>query len=130
MRRFAPEWLPKDDGAAWAWTRTRPSKAAWSARPSRPRRRRSKGYNFDIRKHVVEYDDVMNKHRDVIYSERRKILEGADLRANVLDMVREEICGARGDLPPRPPRRGLGPGGLLNEVETLIRLPPPSRESA
>ena len=45
------------------------------------------GHNFDIRKHVVEYDDVMNKHRDLIYTERRKILEGADLKANIWDMV-------------------------------------------
>ena len=49
------------------------------------------GYNFDIRKHLVEYDDVINKQREIIYSERRKILEGADLRANILGMVEEVI---------------------------------------
>jgi len=49
------------------------------------------GYHFDIRKHLVEYDDVVNKHREVIYAERRKILEGADLKANILSMVRGEI---------------------------------------
>lgn len=38
--------------------------------------RRVEGHNFDIRKHLVEYDDVMNKHREVIYRKRRKILEG------------------------------------------------------
>ena len=37
--------------------------------------RRVEGHNFDIRKHLVEYDDVMNKHREVIYRKRRKILE-------------------------------------------------------
>ena len=47
-------------------------------------------YNFDIRKHLVEYDDVMNTQRTVIYGERRKILEGADLRANILAMLRQE----------------------------------------
>ncbi len=51
------------------------------------------GHNFDIRKHLVEYDDVMNKHREVIYAERRKILSGADLRSNILDMVEQEIRG-------------------------------------
>ncbi|MBI2303430.1 MAG: preprotein translocase subunit SecA [Chloroflexi bacterium] len=51
------------------------------------------GYHFDIRKHLVEYDDVMNKQREVIYAERRKILEGADLKANILDMVQNEIKG-------------------------------------
>jgi len=38
--------------------------------------RRVEGHNFDIRKHLVEYDDVMNKHREIIYKKRRKILEG------------------------------------------------------
>ena len=37
--------------------------------------RRVEGYNFDIRKHLVEYDDVMNKHREIIYKKRRAILE-------------------------------------------------------
>ncbi|MBI3910486.1 MAG: preprotein translocase subunit SecA [Armatimonadetes bacterium] len=41
--------------------------------------------NFGIRKHTLEYDDVMNVHRDVIYRERRKILEGADLRDTIID---------------------------------------------
>jgi preprotein translocase subunit SecA len=47
--------------------------------------------NFDIRKHLVEYDDVANVHRNVIYDERRKVLSGADLKANVQDMVHNEI---------------------------------------
>ena len=49
------------------------------------------GYHFDIRKHLVDYDDVINRHREVIYGERTKILEGADLKANVLSMVGDEI---------------------------------------
>lgn len=48
-------------------------------------------YHFDIRKHLVDYDNVVNKHREVIYGERNKILEGADLKANILDMVNEQI---------------------------------------
>jgi preprotein translocase subunit SecA len=48
-------------------------------------------YHFDIRKHLVEYDDVVNKHREVIYAERRKILSGADLRGNTQDMVRDVL---------------------------------------
>ncbi len=49
------------------------------------------GHNFDIRKHLVEYDDVVNRHRDVIYDQRRKILEGADVKANVQDMAQQEV---------------------------------------
>ncbi len=49
------------------------------------------GYNFDIRKHLVDYDDVINKQREVIYGERHKILTGADLRSNILDMVKSVL---------------------------------------
>ena len=52
---------------------------------------KTEGYHFDIRKHLVEYDDVVNTHREVIYAERKKILGGADLKANILSMVRDEI---------------------------------------
>ncbi|MDP6495035.1 MAG: preprotein translocase subunit SecA, partial [Dehalococcoidia bacterium] len=52
---------------------------------------RVEGFHFDVRKRLVEYDDVVNKHREVIYAERRKILGGADLKANILDVVRQEI---------------------------------------
>jgi preprotein translocase subunit SecA len=48
---------------------------------------RVEGYNFDARRHVVEYDDVMNRQREIIYGERRKILEGTDTRANYLSMI-------------------------------------------
>ena len=48
-------------------------------------------YHFDIRKHLVDYDNVVNKHREVIYGERDKILAGADLKANILDMVDKQV---------------------------------------
>ncbi len=44
-------------------------------------------YHFDMRKHVLEYDDVMNVQRRVIYAERRKVLGGSNIRENVLDMI-------------------------------------------
>ena len=47
--------------------------------------------NFDIRKHVLEYDDVMNQQREIIYGERRKILNGVNLRENVMGMVNHII---------------------------------------
>jgi preprotein translocase subunit SecA len=48
-------------------------------------------FHFDIRKHLVDYDNVVNKHREVIYGERDKILAGADLKANILDMVGKQV---------------------------------------
>ncbi len=49
------------------------------------------GHNFDLRKHLVQYDDVVNRHREVIYGERKKILDGEDMRDNVLEMIHEQI---------------------------------------
>ena len=53
--------------------------------------KRVEGHHFDMRKHLVEYDDVVNKHRELIYEERHKVLSGADLKANILSMVADEI---------------------------------------
>ncbi|MBR6268738.1 MAG: preprotein translocase subunit SecA [Selenomonadaceae bacterium] len=47
--------------------------------------------NFDIRKHVLEYDDVMNQQREVMYGERRKILLGENLRENIMGMIKHII---------------------------------------
>ena len=47
--------------------------------------------NFDIRKHLVEYDDVANAHRNVIYSDRRKALSEADLKDNIQEMIHREL---------------------------------------
>ncbi len=53
--------------------------------------KRVEGHNFDIRKHLVEYDDVMNSQREVIYSKRRQYLEGRELRSEIDAMFQEEI---------------------------------------
>ena len=52
---------------------------------------RVEGYNFDIRKNVVDYDDVIAKQREVIYADRRAVLERADMHERVLSMMREEV---------------------------------------
>jgi preprotein translocase subunit SecA len=53
--------------------------------------KRVEGHNFDIRKHLLEYDDVMNKQREVIYSQRRQILSGASLEEDLMDMAAELV---------------------------------------
>ena len=45
------------------------------------------GRNFSIRKNVLQYDDVMNKQREIIYAQRREVLDGENLQNNVLDMI-------------------------------------------
>ena len=49
------------------------------------------GRNFDIRKHVLEYDDVMNQQRTVIYSQRHQILDGENMRENIFHMVEKLV---------------------------------------
>ena len=51
--------------------------------------RKVEGHNFEIRKHLLEYDDVMNKQREVIYRQRREILVSEDIRHNIEDMIAE-----------------------------------------
>src|SRR5699024_880143 len=59
--------------------------------------------NFEVRKNVLKYDEVLNQQRKVIYAERRKVLEGQDLREQMVDMLEEVLRGyvveetARGD---------------------------------
>ncbi|HZX61105.1 MAG TPA: preprotein translocase subunit SecA [Candidatus Methylomirabilis sp.] len=53
--------------------------------------KRVEAHNFEIRKHLLEYDDVMNRQRQIIYGERRKILEGENLRETVLEMAEEVL---------------------------------------
>jgi len=51
------------------------------------------GHNFDIRKHLLEYDDVMNKQREIIYQQRREVLEGDNISEVVQDMIEDLVNG-------------------------------------
>ncbi len=53
--------------------------------------KRVEAHNFDIRKHLLEYDDVMNKQREVIYQQRRGYLASDDLKAEILGIVEDQI---------------------------------------
>ena len=48
-------------------------------------------HNFEIRKHLIEYDDVMNKQREVIYTQRREILAGSEIRTSFTEMMDESV---------------------------------------
>src|SRR5512137_373549 len=53
--------------------------------------KRVEGQNFDIRKHLLEFDDVMNKQRQVIYEQRKKVLKGEELSADVEEMLEDIV---------------------------------------
>jgi preprotein translocase subunit SecA len=71
------------------------------------------GYNFDIRKNVVDYDDVIARQREVIYADRRAVLERSDMHDRVLDMMRDEVNKLV---------NACIPGTLVTEEEQLERL--------
>ena len=60
--------------------------------------KRIESYNFDMRKHVLEYDDVMNRMRTLIYNQRSNVLKGADLHDDIRSMTHESISSKVFDL--------------------------------
>jgi len=60
------------------------------------------GNNFERRKNVLNYDDVMNQQRKVIYAQRDEVLDGANLRDRILNMIREVIDAVVTDAQPNP----------------------------
>jgi len=55
--------------------------------------KRVEGQNFDMRKHLLEYDDVMNRQRQVIYEQRKSVLKGDELREDLQDIIEEVVEG-------------------------------------
>ncbi len=53
--------------------------------------KRVEGRNFDSRKHVLQYDDVMNQQREIIYAQRRRVLDGENLKDSFMNMIRARI---------------------------------------
>jgi preprotein translocase subunit SecA len=85
---------------------------------------RVEGYNFDIRKHTVEFDDVMNKQRTIIYADRRAILQGQDMRERILQMIGEEIGSLVDQHLPAEEDQEWDAEALLRAVRTIDPLLP------
>lgn len=68
-----------------------PIEHLWITRAVESAQKKVEAHNFDIRKQLLEYDDVMNKQREMIYRERNSILEGIVLKDNILEMSRDII---------------------------------------
>ncbi|NLK01195.1 MAG: preprotein translocase subunit SecA, partial [Clostridia bacterium] len=103
--------------------------------------KRVESRNFDIRKHVLEYDDVLNQQREIIYSQRKQVLDGEDIKENILDMMESTVDNAieiHGSHSPYPeewdleglldyagqlflPEHDLHPDDLLNMTKEEIR---------
>lgn len=81
------------------------------------------GHNFDIRKHLVEYDDIINKHRQVIYALRQQILEQADLQAKVLEYIDQEISSIISFHTSAQKNKGdFNPQEIIETIKTIFTL--------
>ncbi|MEA3222893.1 MAG: preprotein translocase subunit SecA [Thermodesulfobacteriota bacterium] len=79
--------------------------------------------NFEIRKHLLEYDDVMNKQREIVYSERRRILSEANLRGFIEDMIYELLGELVEDhIPIKAPVNDWNMDGLKNSLKNQFGL--------
>jgi preprotein translocase subunit SecA len=81
------------------------------------------GYNFDLRKHLLEYDDVINKQREVIYGQRKKILSTNNLRPLVLNMVHEQLHDLVESFFSINARDELDLHALATEAKKILPLP-------
>ncbi len=86
------------------------------------------GYHFDIRKHLLNFDDVLNTQREIIYTDRERILNGDNLKEKILDMLRQEFADlVRKHLPDRHQDNWDGTG-LISELALICPLPPEMRD--
>jgi preprotein translocase subunit SecA len=90
MRMFASERI-SSIMTRLKWPEDEPITAKMVSRAIETAQRQVEGQNFEIRKNVLKYDEVKNTQRKVIYEERRKIIEGRDLRDDTLEMVEEAL---------------------------------------
>ncbi len=67
-----------------------PIQNKWISGSIESAQKKVEGRNFDIRKHLVEYDDVMNKHREIIYSRRRKVLHSENIKNDMVILAEKE----------------------------------------
>jgi preprotein translocase subunit SecA len=93
MRRFGGDRV-KSVMQMVGGTDGEPLEHSWLTKSISQAQVRVEGYNFDIRKRVLEYDDVVNKQREVIYRQRRLLLKREDLREDYLRILEEQISQA------------------------------------
>ena len=84
---------------------------------------RVEAFHFDMRKHLVEYDDVINRQREVIYDERLKVLSGADLKTNIQEMIHSVLDLVMSTYLPHE-RDEWNVTALLADLGTIFVLPP------
>jgi preprotein translocase subunit SecA len=122
MKRFSPEWVPNLLGRM-GMDETTPLESGMVSKAIESAQTKVEGHNFDIRKHVVQYDDVMNQHRDVIYKQRRRILQQFDLKSNIIEMIDQEIQRVFDAFAPGDEADRWDLESLLSELKVIMPTP-------
>jgi preprotein translocase subunit SecA len=82
------------------------------------------GHNFDIRKHLLKYDDVINQQREVMYGERRRVLSSTSLKESIQNLIDEKITGLVNNFTPGDFPEEWDLAALHSEIRTMMPLPP------
>ena len=125
MRRFGGDSIKRFMN--WAMEDDTPIESKAVSKSIESSQVKTEAYHFDIRKHLVEYDDVVNTHRDVIYGEREKLLGGADLKANMQAIVEENLRGMIQDCIEGRSPENWNVDGLWRELGGVMPPPPDFR---
>lgn len=115
LRRFAGDRLRGWMERVWG-DDDEPLEHPWLNKTIEEAQRRVEGYNFDIRKHLLEYDDVLNRQRELIYSQRLRLLLRDDLHDDLWAMVEAEV---------ERRLRQMKPGEGWKVIEWLDSVQPP-----
>jgi preprotein translocase subunit SecA len=99
-----------------------PLEHPWVSRAIENAQQKVEAYNFDIRKHVVEYDDVLNRQRDVIYGDRDRVLFEESLKSLIMEWVEETLVQLTGDALGGD-RRDWDIETLRQQVERIFPMP-------
>jgi preprotein translocase subunit SecA len=82
------------------------------------------GYHFDMRKHLLDYDDVLNKQREIIYEDRFEALSGESLKTKFINMLRNEFADMAARHLPGKHIDDWNAGALIDELGQICPLPP------
>lgn len=122
MRRFASERIAKMMSMLGMEEDT-PIEAGMVSKAIEQAQSKVEGFHFDIRKHAVEFDDVMNEQRRVIYGERQKILKKEDLKESIQDMIHEQISTMVGSFCSDEYGENWDTEGLLAALRPVFPVP-------
>ena len=132
MRLFASEWVQRFMDRL-GWEEDQPIESVQLTRAIENAQKKVEMRNFELRRQVLAYDDVMNRQREVIYAQRRRVLFGENLRESVLDMVAryvDHLMATYADEKTHPEDWDLGQlCERINEVANRPGLVQPSRLS-